>query len=231
MELYAHASLLRGKNACLKVIFGLTVLILCMALESTAVFLWVTVSMMALAVFGGRMKLSAYLGLLGIPLFFILFGGCALWFATGDIGQTCHVTLRAISAVNTFYFLTLSTTVGELMSVLQRFHVPPVLTGLMYLIYRFIFVLTDVWQSMYLAAQSRLGYVDYRTSLRTFGGMGSNLLVCSLKRADDCYNAMAARGYEGTIHFQEPKRRCSPGDVWAAVCYILVTVAIGRCFG
>lgn len=231
MEHYAYVSPLRHKNACLKTTFGITVLVCGLAMDSIAVSLWIMVSMMGISVIWGKVRLYDYIRFLAMPLFFILFGGGALFFATEDMWLVLLVTLRAVGAVSAFYFLTLSTPVGELMAVLRKCHVPPVLIGLMYLLYRDIFVLTGVWQSMFTAAQSRLGYADYRTSLRTFGGIGSNLLLLSWKRADDCYHAMEARGYEGTICFLERRQSCRWYDVLAAAGYIAVMAAIRRFCG
>lgn len=67
----------------------------------------------------------------------------------------------------------------------------------MYLIYRFIFVLSDTHSQMKQAAVSRLGTCDFRTSCRTFGSTAGNLLVASLKKADTYYDSLLSRCYDG----------------------------------
>ncbi|WWR17102.1 cobalt ECF transporter T component CbiQ [Lachnospiraceae bacterium JLR.KK008] len=231
LEQYAYASGLRRRSAALKMVFSLAVLTLCLVLDSLAVSVFVILSMMVITAGIGRVKLREYFSLLGIPLFFVIFGGIALLVTMGSPLRAAEVTLRAVGAVSAFYFLALSTPVGELLAVLRKCHLPGLMIELMYLIYRFIFVLTEVWNHMDTAAQSRLGYVDYRTSLHTFGKVAGNLFVLSMRRADAFYNAMESRCYEGELCFLEKTAKSSLGEWAAAAGYVCVLVLIGRISG
>lgn len=231
MEQYAYASKMRQSNAFLKTAFSTAVALLCVALDSVPVSVFVILSMMAVTVGIGRIRLKDYIRMLGIPLFFIVFSGTALVFTTHDTVRAAEVTLRAAAAVSAFYFLILSTPVNEILTVLRKCHLPKLFVELMYLTYRFIFVLTDVWHSMNTAAQSRLGYVDYRTSLHTFGGIAGNLLVLSMKKADACYNAMEARCYTGDICFLEETGKSTLWEYVGAVSYVCALVVIRRVLG
>lgn len=231
MEQYAYASNIRGSNASLKTAFSVAVLLLCVAFDSAFVSAFVILSMMAVTVGIGKVRLSDYIRLLGIPLFFIVFGGIALIFTTHDAGRAACVTLRALGGVSAFYFLILSTPVGEILGVLRKCRLPKLFIELMYLIYRFIFVLTDVWNSMNTSARARLGYVDYRTSLRTFGGIAGNLLVLAMRRADAFYNAMESRCYAGDLCFLEESKKCRLHECAGAVLYICAMVGIRRFCG
>ncbi len=226
MEQYAQASGLRGTNAAFKTAFSMVVLLLCLILDSAAVSAFIILSMLAATVRIGRVRLWDYIRLLGIPLFFMVCSAAALIFTTHDIRQTAEVTLRALGAVSAFYFLILSTPMDELLAVLRKCRLPGLFIELMYLIYRFIFVLTDVWNHMNTAAKARLGYVDYRTSLRTFGGIAGNLLVLSMKRADSFYDAMESRCYGGDIRFLEESRKCRPVEWIVSGVYICVLAGI-----
>lgn len=227
LEHYAHASPLRHWNASFKAAFSIAVLFLCLWLDSIPVSLWVILSMAAIAVAGAGVKPGEYVRIMGIPLFFLVSGGIGLWFVNGEILQVLHVTLRSLSAVSAFYFLVLSTPVSGIVAILDRCHTPGMLTSLMYLLYRYIFILTETWQDMHAAARSRLGYVDYRTSIRTFGAVGGNLLVVSMQRADQCYNAMESRCFTGEIRFLEEHTKCGLGE-WAFAVLYLASVAVVR---
>lgn len=231
MERHAQVSLLRHVSGPLKTGFAATVLLLCLVLGSIPVSVWVLVSMMAAVTGMGGVKLQDYVRLLGIPLFFIAWSGIALLWTSGDGLQALQVSLRAMGAVSALYFLVLTTPVSDILAVMRRCHAPGLLTALLYLTYRYIFVLTDVWQDMHTAAASRLGYTDYRTSLRTFGGIGSNLLALSLKRADDSYRAMESRCYDGDIRFLETGQTCRFRDRAFAVGYVIATLALWRLCG
>lgn len=228
IERHAYASGLRHGSPYLKTVFSASTLLACLILDKPAVSAFIILTMAAALVGVGGVRLRDYIGLLAIPLFFLVFGAVALLVTTYDAGTAAEVTLRALGAVSAFYFLILSTPVGEIMTVLRSCRLPKPFLALMYLIYRFIFILTDVWDAMNTAAQARLGYADYRASLHTFGGIAGNLLVLSMKRADAFYDAMEARCYDGELCFLETEKRSSVYEWIGAVFYLCVLVLIDR---
>ncbi len=229
MERYVYASGMRQVNGDLKTGFCLIVLILDLALDSPAVSAFIVGTMFAMAVGLCGVKPKDYIRMMGIPAVFIIFSGIALLFASQDGRRAAEVTLRALGAVSAFYFLILSTTVSELLMTLQKCHMPRLFLELTYLIYRFIFVLTDVWNRSDIAAGARLGYVDYRTSLRTFGAVAGNLFVLSMKRADACYDAMVSRCYTGELRFLEEEKKCRPRE-WAGILLYVGSLILVRRF-
>jgi len=231
MEGYAYTSGLRHVNASLKTAFSLAVLLEGLLLDSPWVSVFIIVTMLCLTVCAGGVRPADYMRMLGIPAAFIVFGGIALLFTTGDPVKTAEVSLRALGAISAFYFLILSTPVSEILMTFRKCHCPRLIVELMYLIYRFIFVLTDVWNCMNTAARSRLGYVDYKTSLRTFGKIAGNLFVLSMKRADACYDAMESRCYTGDICFLEETKKCRIGERIFVLLYLCGLAAVRRFFG
>ncbi len=206
LDEYAYRSGLAKYSAGGKFFFTVTVLILCLTFHSPAVSLFIILSMAALLVGPGRLSPGIWLHMLFLPFLFIFFSGIALYFTAYDIRQVLSVSLQALGAVSSFFFLTLSTPVSEIVEVLSKCHVPKLFIELMYLIYRFIFVLTDVWNSMHTAAEARLGYVDFKTSCKTFGALAGNLFVLSMRKANIYYDAMEARCYTGNLRFLETKK-------------------------
>lgn len=219
MDFYACRSGLLGAAPGFKLFFSLFVLALCLWGDNAAVSSFVILSMAVLNTGKNRVGVRAYLGLLAIPGAFIFLGCCALmldagygeggWFLSitrETVQMGIRVMLRTFGAVSALYFLTLSTPVGEVISLLGRLHVPGVVTELMYLIYRYIFIMADSHSRIRTAAQSRMGFRDFKTSCRTFGASLGNLLALTLKRSGDCYHAMESRGYEGKLLFMEEKR-------------------------
>ena len=124
------------------------------------------------------------------------------WYVTAGketIDYGIRVFFTAMASVSCMYFLACNTTMTDLLTLFRRMKCPPVLVELMLLIYRFIFVLLDCAHAISTAQQSRLGYRDYKTSIQSFGGLASHLFICSIKRSERLYDAMEARGYDGTI--------------------------------
>lgn len=223
----AYRSGLRGWNAGFKTVLSLGTLALCLAADRAAVSAAVLAACAALQRGKGRLPLREYLGLLAVPLGFALLGGLAVACDLSAVpaGDWClrlpgvylcvsadsarfaaALVLKAMGAVSALYLLALTTTAGELVGVLRRAHLPPLLCTLLYLLYRFVFVLLDTYGRMRDAAGARLGWRDFRTSCRTFGGTAGNLLVLALRRARVYDDAMAARGCDGEVRFlDEPK--------------------------
>ena len=86
-------------------------------------------------------------GLLSIPCF----GGWLV--VTGESqAMTGLVLARAVGAVSCLYFLSLTTPVPEVLSVLRRLRMPGVLLDLAILIYRYIFILQTACREMRDAA-------------------------------------------------------------------------------
>jgi cobalt/nickel transport system permease protein len=81
---------------------------------------------------------------------------------------------------------------------------------------------------MRISAESRLGFCDYRTSLKSFANIAGNLLIVSLQRAGNYYDAMESRCYDGALLFLEEKKPLDKRMVMRAVLFdsVLVLVAI-----
>lgn len=243
----AHQSRLRPWNSRLKLAFCLLLLIVCVSLRNPAVSLFLVVSVGLIVWRLGGTPLKAYVSLLRIPLFFILVGVAAIvvevartpvgdWqlrlgglYLCTSVQQLCRggqVASTALGAVSAMYLLALTMPVHELTTTLSRAHVPDILVELMYLIYRFIFVLSETARQMRVAAQSRLGYWGWRQSLQTFGKSMANLLVVALRQAGDTYDAMTARCYDGRLEFLVEEQAVKPAQLAAALGYLACVAGI-----
>ena len=247
IDYFAYASGLNGWNAAFKTVFSMGSLILCITADHIFVSLFFILAMSVLIIIPGKLPVHDYLALLCIPVFFMLMSGITIAFdislaARGDycwkigcfffsvthasLWYALSLTLRALGAVSAMYLLTLTTPACEIVSVLRRLHLPKIFIELMYLIYRFIFILLDAHSRMREAAASRLGFRDFRTSCRSFGGIAGNLRICSMRRARVYYDAMLSRCYDGDMRFLEPKKTVRSrhillaGAVWLAALLI-----------
>ena len=246
MDYYASQSGLRKWNDSYKVAAACTALLLCLVLNRLEVSAAVLISMGIVNVRANQVPVRDYIGFLKIPIAFLVLGSaaiacgfsvkpfgdyriwlhwCYLYLTKEGIRQALELFFKAMGAVSAMYFLALSTSAGQLAGVLRKAHVPKIIVELMNMIYRFIFILTKVQRNMKTAAESRLGYVDFKTSCRSFGQTGGNLFLLSLRKADTYYDAMVSRGYEGEFFFWEEKK---PVKFWQAG--ILAMYALGLLF-
>lgn len=247
IDFYAYASKIRGWNPTFKVIFAFVTLLLCIVLNNPVVSVAVIIGMAYLTVIKGGLSLSAYLSVLMIPLTFIILGTVAIGidFSSQPIGQfnlylgfgylytsvakfqeMAFLMLKVFGAISAMIMMTLSTPSSEIIGVLRKAHVPKLIIELMNLIYRYIFILLDVFNNMRNSADSRQGYCDFKTSCTTFGRVASNMLVVSLKKANAYYTAMEARGYEGDLVFLEDEKKLSISHLMIGAAFLIFLILL-----
>lgn len=250
IDYYAYISYIRGWNSYFKVGFAVAAVLLVVVCNLISVSIFTVLFMFFLTVKIGRIHAHDYIRFMTIPLFFIVFSGLAimihfgshpqpdsmiclpffitnLFITKSDFILAARTGLKALGAVSALYMLSLSTPIGEILFVFRRIHVPDMILELMHLIYRYIFILSEVNQKQKDATHSRLGYVDHKTSLRTFGSELANLFLMSMKKAEHYYDAMEARGYEGNGFFWEEKKPLTIRQiVWAVVYFGMVLILV-----
>lgn len=243
LDYYAFSSALHSWNACYKAIFAITNVLVCILAENWLISVVIALSMAYLIVGKGKLHFDTYIRLLKIPIVFMLFSGiaiavnlsgsaraepgislgfCYVYMTEESVKSAINVFLKAFGAVSAMYMLTLTTTSDEVISVLKKCHVPKLIIELMYLIYRYIFVLLDVHAKMKDAARSRAGERDFKTSCHTFGNIANNLFLISIKKAGIYYDAMIARGYYGELVFLETEKKITKAQIIGAGIYFLL---------
>lgn len=247
IDYYAYQSGMTHWNASCKAAFAVAVLFLVIALDNPIVCILTFCYMTYMSLAVGKTRIRDYLHLLTVPAVFILIGALTILFQFGSgrdsiwkipffsiymyvtsesLSLAVHVIMKAFSAVTALYMLTLSTPMGEIISVFRRIHVPPVILELMYLIYRYIFILTEIHQKQKDASISRLGYNGFATSLRTFGSEMANMLILSMKKAEIYYDSMEARGYDGTVLFLEETEPVCARQIGYVIFYVFLLIGV-----
>lgn len=247
IDLYAYESKLKNINPAFKVCFAFITLLLCIAADNIYVSVIITLSMGFITIYKGGLKFHEYMSLMTIPIAFMILGSIAiaagisfkpigqynlnlvmfyLYTSNESILTALKIIMKAFGAISAMYMMTLSTNTSEIISVLRKLHVPKIIIELMNMIYRFIFILMDVQCKMKNSAQSRLGYIDFKTSCYSFGSTASNLLVVSLKKANAYYDAMESRCYDGEMLFLEEEKKLKFTHVIYGCTYIFVLIVI-----
>ncbi|KUO71506.1 MAG: cobalt ABC transporter permease [Desulfosporosinus sp. BRH_c37] len=247
IDFYAYASNIRNWNPAFKVSLSLLILVLSIVLNNPYVSLTVIVAMAYLTIIEGGLSIHAYLSILMIPISFILLGTITIGidFSIQPIGQynlylgffyvftsqaklkiMFFLMLKVFAAISAMEMMTLSTPSSEIISVMQRVHVPKLFTELMNLIYRYIFILIDVNIKMRNSANSRLGFCDIKTAWYTFGKIASNLLIVSFKKANAYYDAMEARCYDGDLIFLEEVKEVNTLQIAKAAVFVIFLILL-----
>lgn len=144
------------------------------------------------------------------------------------------IVIRSWLSVQMAILLVSVTEFPKVIHALNHLRVPTIITVIISLLYRYLFVLTDEVMRMMRARQARSaafaapghragGSIAWRAQIA--GHMAGQLFLRSYERSDRIYNAMLSRGYKGelmTIHPHQFERR----DLMIGVFSILVLIVI-----
>ncbi|MBN7577044.1 MULTISPECIES: cobalt ECF transporter T component CbiQ [Clostridium] len=247
IDFYAYASKIRHWNAEFKVYLSVLTLVLCIVFNNLYVSATVIIAMAYITVIKGKISVDEYLSILAIPITFILLstftiaidfskqpigqynlylGFCYVFTSTVQLKKMIFLILKIFAAISALQMMTLSTPTSEIIYVLRKAHVPKLIVELMSLIYRYIFILMDVFTKMKSSAKSRQGYCDFKTSCYTFGSIASNMLIISLRKANAYYDAMESRCYDGELVFLEEEKNVEVMQIVLAAVFIIFLVLL-----
>jgi len=150
-------------------------------------------------------------------LFTIPFWGFKLVGYEEGLARGLLIMCRVIGGVSLILFLSMSTPANRLLLAARWFRLPKDFIELALLIYRYIFVLIEEAVAIKDAQRVRLGYHNWRQSMRSLGILGGSLILRAYDRAERVFEAMIARCYTGamTIDYTEHFGR---KDFIAAIC-------------
>ena len=222
-------------------------LILCVGASDAVVGIFVALSMVLIMALPGKTPMDQITALLRIPLLFlcvscvvillevvrepmgfwqIRLGSAWVCITKDSLHRAVTLFFQAMGAVCCLYFLSTTTPMSQLIEVLRRCHVPELVIELMYLIYRYLFVLLEVHRQLTVAATARLGYVGVRRSVSTAGRVSGTLLASSFQRSRACFDAMESRGYDGKLTFLSHAPRLRWEHLLAAGAYELALLGL-----
>lgn len=183
-------------------------------------------------VYGAQVPLRTWLKTLAAPTAFLLAGvpflavsigftpSFSLHFSPDGWRLALETTVRALAAMSCLAFLMLTTPLADWAPWLRRAGIPAGIVELILLIYRLIFVFTDRALTARQAQTARLGYTRLDRSLRSLGGLASNLFQQSLQQARRLEIGLAARGYHGELRVLTPDRPLSWPRLMTAIALV-----------
>jgi len=124
----------------------------------------------------------------------------------GGVARGLELASRIVGGMAVLLFFSLTTPLPELMRAARFFRCPPVLVELALIMYRYIFLLQEEGGRIRNAEKSRLGFVDFRSGLRSSGILGGMLVLRTYDRAERSFAAMRCRGYRGALTAVTPGR-------------------------
>lgn len=248
-----YNSKLRYENAGEKFAFAMITLGICVTSRSIGVACIVLAATGILTTWKGGIPVVRYLKAMTIPLTFLFLSTFAImfnirrepldffalpiagWYLTASrsaFWYSVQLILTALSAVSCLYFLSFTTPMPDILEVLRKLRCPKLMIELMLLTYRFIFILLDTASAISISQDCRLGNKDYRTSVRSFGMLGSVLMIRAASRSGKLYTAMEARCYDDTIRVLSENNPPRKGVIAATALFdsALLAFALWRKF-
>ncbi|MFR5771958.1 MAG: cobalt ECF transporter T component CbiQ [Lachnospirales bacterium] len=211
-------------------------------------FSFVIITMAIITIFVGGIDLKDYIYAMLLPLCFIMLSTItiAINFTSAPINEysirvlnfyinfgsryrCIELLFRSMGAVSCLYGISMSTPIADIIQVLYSIKCPKLVVELMFLIYRFIFMLMDVLHNMTISATSRGGYDSYKNSYYTYSNIGKNLFLYALKKTNNSFDAMTSRGYIGDLNFYNENSKVKFKEIAGCVVYVLVLIGVSLC--
>ncbi|MEQ8464296.1 cobalt ECF transporter T component CbiQ [Coleofasciculus sp. E1-EBD-02] len=139
-------------------------------------------------------------------------GSWYLYISRSGSQQAGVVFMRSLACVSCLFFILCTVPFIEIVQTMQWLNVPVILTDILLLMYRFVFILLKTAKELKLAQQARNGYRTWRLTLHSLGLLVGQLFLRTLQ----CYHqfslGLAARGFTGEFpvgllhHYRYSKR-------------------------
>lgn len=121
-----------------------------------------------------------------------------------------NVTVKSLIAVSCLILLSSTTPFSDLMHGLERLHVPRFFTLVASFMYRYLFLIIDEAERMSRARDSRNFRGRWIWHSKVIGYMIASLFLRSQERSERVYQAMCARGFDGTFpRWGEPRMQAA----------------------
>ncbi len=161
-----------------------------------AIGFWVT-SIPALIISG--VAVSARATIQADALSGLTVGSYYFYLSAQGLIQAGLIFFRTISTVSCLYFVLFTTPFTELLQVLRRLGCPVVLTELLLLMYRFIFIFLSTARELWIAQQSRNGYCTSQRWIYSLSLLIGQLFQKTMQHYQQLVLSTAARGFNGSF--------------------------------
>jgi cobalt/nickel transport system permease protein len=223
LDTLAYSNALRGLPPIQKLGFAITLLIMAMFVHPPvhlAIFMWLAVWVVGYAKVPGRFYLAMLLGVMSflitsLPAIALNFApiapidslwswslwGGQIYLSASGLQQALGILSRSLASTAALFFIVLTVPFAELAVVLEHIRLPTILTELLLLCYRFIFLLAEVAQSISIAQQSRGGYRTRRLALSSVSLLIRQLIQRTAVRYQQISLGIKARGFNQEFRF------------------------------
>ena len=136
------------------------------------------------------------------------------------------VLLKSFLSILILSSLIISTSDNELLNGLRKIHVPGIIVTIIFIMYRYFFLLREESKIGKLAIKSRIFKKSYRNLNKRLSFLAGNLLIKSFDRAENVYKSMESRGFDGNFYLMERDLPANKLNWIIIICFIFIVVSI-----
>lgn len=222
IDKYAYTNNLRSMNPNFKFGVGIIFLVGSMLIKNLIILSLIILLMSAVIVGVAKIEISDYINLLKIPIIFLIMsiamtlisvadnpsnliksfciGSKYICISNESISTSIHIFFRAISCLTCVYFIMLTVPFNQLLFIFKKMHIPSIILELSMLIYRFIFIFMEEVSDIRKSQELRFGYIDLKTSYKSFGLLGKLLYKRMMIRYEEMCISLDMKLYNDTFH-------------------------------
>ena len=249
MDALAYSSRMLNWAPLGKLLLVIVVLIANVMTDSVVTALAVLAIGLALMAYSTNMRIPFMLGVAIGEAILILIVACGIISINGDMSQPCIwradflwldlymtadsfnqawlVMIRAVAGITVMMAFATSTPIPHLAQALRQIRIPDEICEIVVLIYRYAFLLLERMDTMWSAANSRLGFSGFKRSMKTIASIAVGIFTSSMNMADKAQVSLECRGYRGYFPIWNRPQRAGVGWVAAAVAVFALLYVLG----
>ena len=249
MDALAYSSRMLNWAPLGKLLLVIVVLIANVMTDSVVTALAVLAIGLALMAYSTNMRIPFMLGVAIGEAILILIVACGIISINGDTSQPCIwradflwldlymtadsfnqawlVMIRAVAGITVMMAFATSTPIPHLAQALRQIRIPDEICEIVVLIYRYAFLLLERMDTMWSAANSRLGFSGFKRSMKTIASIAVGIFTSSMNMADKAQVSLECRGYRGYFPIWNRPQRAGVGWVAAAVVVFSLLYVLG----
>ena len=145
-----------------------------------------------------------------------------------DNGLTTFLTvlIKSFLSILLVASMMLSTDEKELFHGLRKIKVPRIMVSIMFLMYRYVFLIREESRAGQMAINSRVFKRSHHTVNRKLTYLMGNLFIKSFDRAENIYRSMESRGFTGEFHITEKTVKSSNLSIAFLLTFIIIPASI-----
>ena len=249
MDALAYSSRMLNWAPLGKLLLVIVVLIANVMTDSVVTALAVLAIGLALMAYSTNMRIPFMLGVAIGEAILILIVACGIISINGDTSQPCIwradflwldlymtadsfnqawlVMIRAVAGITVMMAFATSTPIPHLAQALRQIRIPDEICEIVVLIYRYAFLLLERMDTMWSAANSRLGFSGFKRSMKTIASIAVGIFTSSMNMADKAQVSLECRGYRGYFPIWNRPQRAGVGWVAVAVAVFALLYVLG----